>query len=189
MKTRWIIEGVLAGGFLTGVLLTAQGCGGTSIASYCEKLCNCIGCSQTERDDCVTHTEDSRKTAGDKGCESDFNAAMSCVANGQCIDDELSTAGCASELEALDKCGVGVAKDACEQAANDFLAKYEECGITIASGSTSPSTSATCTEADAKLFGCLAACLPYVDCPCLKDPNGPTCADDQKKYFDCQVAC
>lgn len=189
MKTSWIIKSVLAGGFLTGALLTAQGCG-TSLASYCDKICACTGCSQSQKDDCVTQAEEMRKSADDKGCASDFDAAIGCLSKAQCIDDALSLAGCESELEAFDKCDAGVVgQDACQRYADHLIAKYEDCGIVIASASTSSSVQVTCTEADAKLLGCYDACLPLVNCACLKDPTGNTCADDQKQYNDCMTAC
>ncbi len=92
-------------------------------------------------------------------------------------------------LGATGALGIGCGKDACATYADDLVAKYEECGITIASTSTSSSASATCTDADAKLLGCYDACLPDVNCACFKDPTGSTCADDQKKYNDCMTAC
>lgn len=109
------------------------------------------------------------------------------MADGQCVHDKIDTAGCESEIAALAKCGVGVGGvDACQLYANDLIAKYEECGISVSTGG---SGSAVCTDAQAKQASCLDACISKVDCPCLKDPTGSGCDVKLKPYSDCAAAC
>jgi hypothetical protein len=84
----------------------------------------------------------------------------------------------------------GCGKNACQQYDDDLIAKYQSCGISVmTSTSTSSSTSTTCTDALAKQANCLDACLPKVDCPCTKDPTGSACAQNQRPYSNCVVAC
>lgn len=186
MGARWILKSVLAGTMLAGVFVTAQGCA-PSAAAYCDEVCDCQGCSQTGREDCITYIDESRKSAEDAGCGSEFNTTLACVSNGECVNDELSTAGCESEIEALAKCGAGTVGDACQAYANEVIAKYEACGITLSGGSTSGST--TCTDVQAKQATCLKACVSLIDCGCLNDPSGADCAAKQQPYIDCVTPC
>jgi hypothetical protein len=173
---------------MVGAWGLAEGCT-PSAASYCNKTCDCTGCTQSQRENCPGQIDSARKTAEDKGCGSEFNAAFSCVADGQCVNDKFDTGGCESEITDLAKCGVSVGNiDACTLFANDLYAKYEECGVSV-SMSGSGGTSATCTDAAAKQATCLDACLSKADCNCLKNPAGSTCATDQKPFNDCAAAC
>jgi hypothetical protein len=91
-------------------------------------------------------------------------------------------------LSALGILGVGCSKDACTQYSDDLVAKYNECGITVTTGS-STGTAAACTDTLAKQATCLDACVSKIDCACTKDPTGSGCADKLKPYSDCVVPC
>lgn len=46
----------------------------TSAGSYCTKVCDCEGCSEGERADCVDTVDDVKKEAENKECASEFDA-------------------------------------------------------------------------------------------------------------------
>jgi len=78
--------------------------------------------------------------------------------------------------------------NACDTYVDDAKAKFDECGISTQS--TSAATGGgTCDAASAKLADCLDACLPKIDCGCLKDPTGADCATKLQPYTDCATAC
>lgn len=82
----------------------APGCG-ASIGSYCDKACDCIGCNDSEHDDCIDDLEDARKAAQDESCGDKFNDILSCYDSElTCDDGDLDVDGCESESEALEKC-------------------------------------------------------------------------------------
>ena len=85
----------------------AQGCG-PSIGSFCNKVCDCVGCSESERDDCVDTLDDLKKAADKDGCGGEFNDYLSCSSSELECEDDIATAdGCDSEAEALAKCTSG----------------------------------------------------------------------------------
>lgn len=85
----------------------AQGCG-PSIGSFCNKVCDCMGCSDSERDDCVDSLEDQRKAAEDEDCGGEFNDYLSCTSSELECEDDIATAdGCDSEAEKLAECTKG----------------------------------------------------------------------------------
>lgn len=94
-----------------GLVATSQvtaGCG-TSAASLCERSCECSGCSETERTDCVDALGDAEKLANDKGCGEQYSAWASCLDDQlRCVDDKIDADGCETEAEALVKCTPGI---------------------------------------------------------------------------------
>jgi hypothetical protein len=85
----------------------APGCG-PSIGAYCNKVCDCVGCSDSQRDDCIDDADDARKAAENKGCRGQFDDLLSCGANElECKDGYTQTDGCDSEVEAYNECMIG----------------------------------------------------------------------------------
>lgn len=85
----------------------APGCG-PSIGAYCDKVCDCVGCSDDQRTDCIDDAEDARKNADDKGCRGQFDDLLGCGANElECKDGYTQTDGCDSEVEAYNECMIG----------------------------------------------------------------------------------
>lgn len=83
--------------------------------------------------------------------------------------------------------GTTASGNACQKYADTLIAKYTECGIEVTG--TGGSTSAECTPDLAVLAACYEACVPKVDCACLKDPTGADCSTKQQPYIDCVTAC
>jgi hypothetical protein len=74
----------------------AAGC--SRSGEYCDTLCQCESCSDTEYDECVIQYESTEDTADAYGCTDDFDIAHECVmVNNDCVADNF-----APELECLD---------------------------------------------------------------------------------------
>ena len=89
-----------------GIALTLglAACGG-SAASICDDMCDCEGCSDNERDECIDEIEDLERAAEREGCEDQFDEALSCVSDeAECRGDDWDADGCEPELEDLDDC-------------------------------------------------------------------------------------
>ncbi len=163
----------------------APGCGPTA-EGYCNKKCDCVPCTADERALCVTLVEDSRAGAVDKGCQAEFDAYFSCLSSETaCVAGQIDDDGCEVELDAVSKCGAFLG-NACDKYAADIQAKYAECGITGAGGSSGGSD---CSPAEAKAAACYDACVPKLDCACLVDPSGADCSAKLQVYGDCVTAC
>ncbi len=93
---------------LLGTWATAQGCG-PSAGSYCNKVCDCTGCSASRLDECVDIVDDARKAAEADGCGSEFGDYLSCL-DGEltCTNGIADADGCETETEALAKCASSV---------------------------------------------------------------------------------
>jgi hypothetical protein len=105
VKTLWNTAVLILAS--TGIWTLAQGCG-PSIGSFCNKVCDCMGCSDSEQDDCVDSLEDTRKAAEDEGCGSEFNDYLSCSSSElECEDDVAIADGCDSEAQKLAECTKG----------------------------------------------------------------------------------
>lgn len=88
----------------------APGCGGASVASICDKICECTGCSDAELAECVDEGEDLEKLAEDEGCGDQFDAYKSCFSDEiECVGDDIDADGCVSELADLGQCLEGAA--------------------------------------------------------------------------------
>jgi len=91
----------LAGG---AVVAGLSGCG-TSSGSLCNKVCDCTGCSENEKEECVDALDDTRKAAEDEGCSDQHGAYFACI-DGEltCNDGTIDADGCESEGKELGKC-------------------------------------------------------------------------------------
>lgn len=185
MKLMQAVKALLAGSVTVLFAGAAPGCGATA-ESYCNKRCDCVPCSDTERAACVSLVEDSRTSAKDKGCESEFEAYFSCLdSETACVAGRIDEDGCEVQLTAVSKCGAFLG-NACDKYVADLVAKYSECGITGTGGG---SGSSECTVAEATLATCYDACLPGLDCNCLVDPTAAGCSDQINTYSNCITAC
>jgi hypothetical protein len=82
---------------------------------------------------------------------------------------------------------VGCGGNKCEALADAIVAKYDECGTMLATGTATGET--TCTDAQAKQAECYTPCYSNLDCIVLKDPTNPDAADASKAFTDCLAAC
>lgn len=82
----------------------APGCG-PSASSLCNKICDCVGCSSKEFDDCVDDIEDAQREADREGCGGEYNALLSCGNDEfRCDGDEYDLDGCGPETKDYVKC-------------------------------------------------------------------------------------
>ena len=106
MKTNLVGRLLLLVGTSAVIWGTIPGCGPSS-GSYCNKICECEGCSDPERADCVDSVDDARKLADDNGCAEKFDAYFSCIdSEVSCTAGRIDADGCDAELTALAQCGV-----------------------------------------------------------------------------------
>jgi len=182
-SARWVF------GAASTVLLwgLAQGCG-PSVATFCDKVCDCGGCTETERTDCVDDIQDSAKSAGDAGCSGEWDSYFSCAnAELECTNDAPSVDGCDSEMEALVDCagplpGIGGScSSICEESKScDGADPSVDCA-----------ESCSDSEAIADGTGCRALFDSIVSCasnaPDVCNSTGSLCNDEGSKYLDCVV--
>ena len=77
-------------------------CGGPSISDICDKSQGCIGGNDKDKAACVDAFTTDQELAEDEGCQSEFNDALTCVANAsQCRSNPQgpcnTTADCAKQ--------------------------------------------------------------------------------------------
>lgn len=109
------------------------GCG-TSAKSLCGDVCDCVGCSENEEEDCVDAIEDQQQEAEAEGCGDQVDALVDCYGSElECRDgDELDVDGCDSEEDAVSECtggfaGIGVG-DPCSRLKSCCVAFAAEAG-------------------------------------------------------------
>jgi len=158
---------------VAGVSLAAAqlglGCG-TSASAVCDEICDCVGCSENEHENCIDDFEDAERVAENEGCDDQYEEYLSCFDEEiQCRSSELDVDGCESEAESLSKClggnvSIGGPLDPCQQLVN----KFRGCGFEVADGDDDE-----CTR-DAQE---LASCLNGKSCEQLQDGTAfPDCA-------------
>lgn len=169
----------------------APGCG-PSVAGYCNKGCECTGCSESERDQCVDFLEEYKETAEEAGCGSEFNDALGCVTSElECDGDNLNIDGCDSENEELNECLSGAepgpgpgGSNACEVYQDTVIEKYVECGIDAPEVGEEVTE---CSDAQAQQAACLTQCVDFLPCGCL---TGESCTEQESQsYSDCVSSC
>ena len=195
MKLATMIKTAVMGLLGTAVWATVPGCGGPSIGSYCDKVCDCTGCSESKREDCVDTIDDARKLADKEGCAGEFDAVLSCASSElTCKDDKVQVDGCEGESEDLFKCSskinLGIGKNACEALADKIIAKYEGCGIAIEVGDGSGETQ--CSAAQEQQARCLTPCIDLLSCKCLDSEliSAGECTQElANQYISCVSDC
>ncbi len=166
----------------------APGCG-PSVAGYCNKVCDCTGCSESEKDQCVDYLEEYKETAEEAGCGGEFNDALGCVTSElECDGDSPDIDGCDSENEELEEClsggGPGPGgSNACEVYQDTVVDKYVECGIDAPEVGEVPE----CSDEQAQQAACLTQCVDFLPCGCL---TGESCTEEESQsYSDCVSSC
>jgi hypothetical protein len=150
--------------------------GGGDVGAVCDAVCECTGCSDSERDDCEDDGEDILQEAEAAGCEDEADAYLECVEDElECKDDRIHVDGCEVVSEELEECmddvPIGVGGTACDAAVD----RLEECGL----GSGEPGGEAECEGA----VRCAAQCIADADCD---DINNPT---SDSAYVACVSGC
>ena len=168
----------------------APGCGGASVGKYCDQVCECLGCSDSERDECSDAMGDLRKTAEDAGCSGEFDDYLSCINDElECNDDQVSADGCDVEEKAVGECSpdIGIGVDPCERLGEGLTALYESCGVEV----TDPGGETTeCTGQVAAQAECLLPCIDLLPCECIDPDQSESCQSEQlQSYIECVSAC
>jgi len=188
MSLKNASNGLFLGLAMIGFGVMASSCG-PSAGSYCNKLCDCTDCTESERSDCVGQVSDAREESSSKGCASEFSAYFSCVNSAaECVASKVHVTGCDAESEALSRCGgpVTLGTNACDQLAITIQDKFTECGLQLPD---QPPDSTECTPDLAKVSACYLPCYKAVDCLVLTDPTNPQAAGPTKTFSDCVAAC
>jgi len=159
----------------------APGCG-PSVASYCNKVCDCQGCDDQQRESCVENVQLQQGTARDAGCATEWSDLFSCTnAEAECNDGYLSADGCDAERKALSDCGgggVGTCYALCEA--------FQECD-----GGSPSDCKSSCDQQQQMIdaSGCNGPWDDYVNCLLGADDlcnfSGDECLDAALTYSDC----
>ena len=170
----WLRRITLASAVLTslfGALTFVSGCD-SEVGSYCATRCNCQGCSERERADCLDDVEDAQRLAEHDGCAEPYSAYLACyTSEGSCVDGAWAASMCMDEGNAMRTCSFRAAtfiKSACD----DEQDKRAACGLS--GGGSDP-----CLGADE----CAAACALAASCDELAAPT------PDSTYSLCVVDC
>ena len=155
---------------------------GTSAVSFCDQVCACTGCSDSEKADCVDSFEDSEKVAGEAGCDGEFDALVECSADElECNDSTVTVDGCDAEAEAVVDCAdstIVIGGNSCEAIVQRLLQKFESCGLESGPGQTTACTAEV--EAQAR---CFEPCFENVSCEVL------TGQEPDPTFSECVSSC
>jgi len=161
----------LLAGFVSIGAAFVGGCE-NQVNTYCVSRCDCQGCSQRERADCLDDVEDAERLATHDGCADQFATYMQCYANeGSCTNGGWVASSCSDEGSALRTCSDRSAtfvKTACLEEKE----KRAACGLT--GGGVDP-----CTGADE----CAAFCALGASCQELTSPT------ENSVYVNCIIDC
>ncbi len=147
----------------TGLWTVAQGCG-PSIGSFCNKVCDCVGCSDSKRDDCVDSLEDTKKAAEEKDCGSEFNDYLSCTTSElECKDGYATADGCDAEAKAFSKCTKGSVIGG-GSSVQDYCGTYCDCQGCGSGEEQDCVSSLTSVQQQSEDQGCLSEFNSYLTC-------------------------
>lgn len=159
-----------------------------SATALCDRICECTGCSDSQRADCVDDLEDAEKAADEAGCSLEFNDVARCFDEEfECRNDAPHVDGCETETEELQRCAagtnVGVFGDACQTATDRLIARFEECGIDV--GNAEEGENPECTSELAQQSSCFADCVDVASCGALTGEDAEGSAD----FSECLSSC
>ncbi|HRI68835.1 MAG TPA: hypothetical protein PK156_31615 [Polyangium sp.] len=127
----WLRRFMLASSLVTSIFaLTTfvSGCE-SEVNSYCVARCNCQGCSERERADCLDDVEDAQRLAEHDGCATQLSSYLACyVGEGSCNSGAWAASSCLDEGTAMRTCSSRAAtfiKSACEEEQD----KRAACGL------------------------------------------------------------
>lgn len=143
----------------------------SDVNAYCVARCDCQGCSQVERADCLDDVEDSERLAEHDGCALEFSDYTDCYAGeGTCTNGAWLASTCTAKGTALRDCSSRSStfvKTACQEEIN----KRTSCGL-------SGGGTGFCGSIDE----CAALCALAAPCAELENPEG-------SKYSNCVFDC
>lgn len=165
----------------------AQGCG-PSVASFCDRICECTGCTDDQRTGCVDDIQDQEKAAGEAGCSGEWDSYFACANNElECVNEIPSADGCDAESSALLECAGsipglgGSCTSLCERANQcDGVTANSDCAGACAD-----------SQAQADGAGCSAEWDGIVACSAQRDDicdtTDTSCNDEAQQYVNCFV--
>jgi hypothetical protein len=167
--------------FMFAISATAYAaCGGTSPRALCQDACDCMGCSNSELEECVEELEDAQEYAEKEGCSDEFDSYLDCLSGFQCDGDDIEVPDECEDLEddLNEACGdddVTVSGgDLCQLAAN----KVSSCQGDPAPP---PGQGAQCTGT----VECVAQCVLDADCGAFDGSD----AAAQDAFNVCATSC
>lgn len=178
---------IVAFASFSAAMLGALGGCTPSATAICERICECTGCSELQRADCIDDLEDNEKAADDAGCGLEFNDVARCYDDAfECRNDAPRVTGCDVEIETLQHCasgaGVGAFGNPCELATRRISDRFEECGIQV---DNPEDEQPECTNELGRQATCIADCVDATSC-------GGLTGDDQaalQEFSDCTNVC
>lgn len=170
MSLRHSILALFVGFVSLGATFVA-GCE-SQVNAYCISRCDCQGCSQRERADCLDDVEDSERVSAHDGCAEEFATYVQCYVNeGSCTNGGWIASTCSSEATAFRTCSARSArfvKTACAEERDKRVA------CDVPGGGADP-----CLGADE----CTAYCALAATCEELADPP------EGSAYVNCIIDC
>jgi len=82
----------------------AVGCGGPSLGDLCNEICDCTGCSQVERDQCITGSEELEKQAHAANCDDAFDKFVTCIDDNLSCPTDSAALRCQSFMDGVNLC-------------------------------------------------------------------------------------
>ena len=89
------------------IVVALSGCAQASLEEMCARACDCSGCSEAQRTQCVQQSNDVRTRAAQNHCLGELDDLVDCVAHdAECRDGSLESARdiCNAERGALEGC-------------------------------------------------------------------------------------
>lgn len=170
-KTRAFALSLTLLGSSAATMSFVSGCE-SQVNDFCVARCDCQGCSQREREDCLDDIDDSQRLAEHDGCATEFAEYLNCYANeGTCTIGAWIASTCTAKGSSLRSCSLRSAsfvKTACEEEKE----KRAACGV--GGGGADP-----CTGADE----CTAFCALSATCSDFTNPQ------PNSTYVNCVINC
>ena len=173
---------------LSSGVVTATGCGGSSISKLCEDVCACERCTSNDLQTCQNKGSAAADAADAAGCSGQFAEAVACSSSHvSCQDAHALTDGCSAELTALSKCSATLSvfgKNACEIAADQVSAYLASCPKPpTAVSTTGGGGQVACTDTVGVLLACRVKAIVEAPCDCLGAGDANKCSQEQLKTF------
>ena len=176
-------------------VVTAAGCGGTSVTTLCDDVCACQRCTSNDLQACQDKGSAAADAADAAGCSSEFADAVTCTsAHVSCKGDQVVAEGCEAELKALSQCSITLSvfgKSDCQIAVDQVTIKLAGCPVPPqTTSSSSGGGQSECSAAQGKLLLCQVAAFTAASCDCLGAGDITKCtADESKAFSDAFTAC
>lgn len=164
------------------VALLQGGCGDTAVSVICDKVCNCMECTDEYRNSCKDEGGIAQAKAGSLGCTTQFEAHTTCLEEKLGCKSPITRGdACVSQADALNQC----TKDAVPLVAACRLAigHLVACGIGLLT--TKDAVEPLCTG----VFLCRATCINTATCEEIMDGLVGTPTGVGLNFHACTTKC